>query len=215
MAPGPAAMKIMLVDDHPVFRSGLALTAQSLFNDADIVEAGDLAPLLSAVEAGERLPDLVLLDLCLPGFDATKDFSALRRKLPLTPILVVSMVHESELINAVMRAGANGFVSKAAPPQELSSAILSVMEGETVIRRAAGPANTASAADGVDVLAALSPRQLEVMRHIAQGLSNKEIARELEISPFTVRIHVSAVLRALGLANRSALASFAAARGLV
>ncbi len=214
MQAASSAMKILLVDDHPVFRSGLALTARSLYRDAETVEAGDLSWLQSADDLGDAPPDLILLDLCLPGFDPLQDFPRLRRKLPLTPILVVSMVHDASLIDAVMRAGANGFVSKAAPPGELSSAILAVMDGETVVRRATGPEARADDPRNDDPVAALSPRQLEVLRLIARGLANKEIARELDISPFTVRVHVSAVLRTLGLANRSALASYASARGL-
>ena len=211
MTTKPSNMTIMLVDDHPVFRSGLALTARSLFQDADIIEAGDLNCILT--NSSDATLDLLLLDLMLPGFEPEKDFAQLRRTLPLTPILVVSMVHDGHLIDAVMQAGANGFVSKAAPPDELSAAILAVLEGETIVRRATGPIRSPDIATD-DPVSELSPRQLEVLRHIARGQSNKEIARELDISPFTVRIHVSAVLRTLGLTNRSALASFASARGL-
>jgi len=206
-------MKILLVDDHPVFRSGMALTLMSLFDGAEIVEAGDITRVNAFLEAAETPPDLLVLDLLFPGFDARANFPALRRRLPVTPIIVVSMIHDGELINHLMRVGANGFVSKAAPPAELSSAILAVMEGETVVRHAAGPVCRAIAADG-DPLTGLSPRQIDILRCIARGLSNKEIARDLFISPYTVRIHVSAALRALGLTNRSALASYAASRGL-
>ncbi|MGD2132119.1 MAG: response regulator transcription factor [Maricaulaceae bacterium] len=207
-------MKIMLVDDHPVFRSGMAMTLKSLFDGAEIIEAGDVARLNALLDNAETPPDLLVLDLLFPGFNARVDFPALRRRLPVTPMIVVSMIYDNDLIEHLMRAGANGFVSKAAPPAELSAAILAVMDGETVVRRAAGPASSEVATALDDPLGALSPRQLDVMRRVAQGLSNKEIARELEISPYTVRIHVSAALRALGLANRSALASYAASRGL-
>jgi len=207
-------MRIMLVDDHPVFRSGMAMTLKSLFDGAELIEAGDVARLNARLDEAETPPDLLVLDLLFPGFDARADFPALRRRLPVTPMIVVSMIHDNALIEQLMRAGANGFVSKAAPPTELSAAILAVMDGETVVRRAAGPRQAAPGACGDDPLGALSPRQLDVMRWIARGLSNKEIARELEISPYTVRVHVSAALRALGLSNRSALTSYAASRGL-
>lgn len=212
MTSHPSPMTILLVDDHPVFRSGLALTAKSLFDNANIIEVGDL----SAVLNGElhATPDLLLLDLMLPGFAPEHDFPTLRKTLPLTPILVVSMVHDGDIIDTLMKAGANGFVSKAAPPEDLSAAILAVMDGETIIRRAASLPSQNQTSPDQDPITALSPRQLDVVRHIAHGLSNKEIARELDISPFTVRIHVSAALRTLGLSNRSALASFASARGL-
>ncbi len=202
-------MNILLVDDHPVFRSGMAVMTRNLFTDAHIIEVGDQAALTRYIE-GEEPPDLVLLDLLFPGFDAARDFPALRRKLPLTPIVAVSMVHDNDLIDEIMAAGANGFVSKTARPEDISAAFLSVMDGETVIVRASGPtANT----PGEDAMSALTARQLDVLRYVAKGMSNKEIARELNISPYTVRIHVSGILKTLELTSRSAAASYAASRG--
>lgn len=182
---------------------------RNLFAGADIVEIGDHAGLSRSI-GEEDLPDLILLDLLFPGFDAIRDFAGLRRSLPVTPIVAVSMVHDNRMIDAVMEAGANGFVSKTARPDDMVAALKSVMEGETVILRASGSVPVISQEDG---LGGLTDRQLDVLRFMAQGLSNKEIARELEISPYTVRIHVSAVLRTLSLPSRAAAASFAASRG--
>ena len=136
----------------------------------------------------------------------------MRRALPVTPIVVVSMVQDREVIDKLMDAGANGFVSKTVRPEDMSQAFLSVMEGETVNIFSTGPVMNIPVDECV---ASLTKRQLDVLRLVAKGMSNKEIARQLEISPYTVRIHVSALLRALNLASRSAAASFAAARGLV
>jgi len=202
-------MNILLVDDHPVFRSGMAVMTRNLFTDAHIIEVGDRAGLSRHIEEDEP-PDLVLLDLLFPGFDAARDFPALRRKLPLTPIIAVSMVHDNALIDEIMAAGANGFVSKTARPEDISAAFLSVMDGETVIVRASGP--TASTPSG-DAMSALTARQLDVLRYVAQGMSNKEIARELNISPYTVRIHVSGILKTLDRTSRSAAAAYATSRG--
>lgn len=209
---GDRDMKILLVDDHPVFRNGMMTMLGNLFENAEIVEAGDASVLNREVEA-EIKPDLVLLDLIFPGFDAPRDFPNLRRALPLTPIVVVSMVSENTLVDDVMSAGANGFVSKSARPDDISAAFLAIMDGESVILRASHEASPLPVGD--DALSNLTGRQIEVLRYISQGMSNKEIARELDISPFTVRIHVSALLKSLGVASRSAAASYAASRGFV
>ncbi len=182
---------------------------RNVFAGAEIVEVGDHAGLTRRIGEGKQ-PDLILLDLLFPGFEVARDFSGLRRSLPVTPIVAVSMVHDNQLIDTVMEAGANGFVSKTARPEDMATALNAIMEGETVVLRAPGSAPVVSQEDG---LGALTNRQLDVLRLMARGLSNKEIARELEISPYTVRIHVSAVLHALSLPSRAAAASFAAARG--
>ncbi|MEO0816256.1 MAG: response regulator transcription factor [Pseudomonadota bacterium] len=204
-------MQIVLVDDHPVFRSGIAVLLNHLFPTAHVEEVGDKANLDRLLIDGPP-PDLLLLDLLFPGFEADADFTSLRKSLAVTPIIVVSMVHDVTTIDRLMTQGANGFVSKGARPEEMSAAFLSVMDGDTVCVYPSGPVLTAPADEAVS---SLTPRQLDVLRHVARGLSNKEIARELDISPYTVRIHVSALLRTLGIASRSAAASFAASNGLL
>lgn len=204
-------MKILLVDDHPVFRSGMAIMMRNIFADSRIVEIGDSAGLDRETDKDELL-DLVLLDLLFPGFNAVADFPALRRKLPLTPIVAVSMVHDDRLINAIMAAGANGFVSKTARADDISKAFLSVMDGETIVLRASSPGFISP---DTNPLSQLTDRQLDVLRHVARGMTNKEIGRELGISPYTVRVHVAALFKALNVSSRSAAASFATARGFV
>lgn len=183
---------------------------RNLFKKAVVTEVGDNAALTRAIEIDGPF-DLILLDLLFPGFDATTDFISLRRKLPLTPIVAVSMIHDNPLIDRVMSEGANGFISKAARAEDIIKALQEIFDGETIVLRASG--NIPTIPESAD-LSALTNRQIDVLKYIARGMSNKEIARELDISPYTVRIHVSAMLRTLGLPSRAAAASFAASRGL-
>ena len=110
---------------------------RGLFTGAEIVEVGDHAGLTRSITEGD-IPDLILLDLLFPGFDALRDFAGLRRSLPVTPIVAVSMVHDNRMIDAVMESGANGFVTKTARPDDIAAALNAVMDGETVVLRASG-----------------------------------------------------------------------------
>ena len=204
-------LTIIVVDDHPIFREGLVRLVAERF-EAEVTEAGDKAE-LDRVLAAAPAPDLLLLDVLFPGFDVQTDLGVLRQRLPTTAIVAVSMIEDYAAIDAILADGVNGFVSKATPPVEMLSTFDRILEGEMVDLRPSLD-NRPPQSSAEEALGQLSPRQREVLELICTGQSNKEIAKHLGLSPFTVRIHVSALLRTLGVSTRTAAAAIATQHGI-
>lgn len=212
-----ATPKVFLVDDHQMFRAGVRAEL------GDLVEVvGEAADVESAVEGIRRTaPEVVLLDVHLPGGGGKAVIETLKPELPDLVFLALSVSDAAEDVIAVIRAGARGYVTKTISSPDLASAVQRVRDGDAVFSpRLAGFVLDAFAGDTPpDVsdpeLDQLSPREREVMRLIARGYTYKELARRLELSVKTVESHVSAVLRKLQLSSRHELTRWATDRRLI
>ncbi len=206
--------RVVLVDDHGLFRAGVA---HELSGSVELVgEAGDVEKAIIVIRATR--PDVVLLDVHLPGGGGRAILDACVPELPGTRFLALSVSDAADDVIGVVRGGARGYVTKGVTADELLDAIHRVAAGEAVFSpRLAGFVLDAfsGAAPVSDELDQLSPREREVMRFIARGYTYREIARELVLSVKTVETHVSSVLRKLQLSNRHELARWAQARGVV
>ena len=213
-------MNILLVDDHALFREGLKFLLRGLDTGVQLDEAGTCAEALE--RAASRSYDLVLLDLKLPGRDGLDALAALREALPEVPVVVLSGEDDPPMIRATIQRGAMGFIPKASTPEVLVQALRLVLAHSVYLPPAALEGNEAStlprAADPVGrsdaTLLGITQRQLEVLRCVIQGKTNKVIARELDISDGTVKQHLSDVLLRLGVKNRTEAVYAAAKLGL-
>jgi NarL family two-component system response regulator LiaR len=211
-----AKISVLIVDDHAIVRQGLRTFLELM---DDIVVAGEAAGGAAAVEmAGQLHPDVILMDLVMPGVDG---IAATRQICTLQPdarvIALTSFVEDEKVIQAV-QAGAIGYLLKDVSPNDLVEAIRAAKRGETRLHPdaarklmkqvAAFPAQPPSSADD------LTARESEVLRLVARGLSNREIAETLVISEKTVKTHVSSLLSKLNLEARTQLAIYAIRHGM-
>jgi two-component system, NarL family, response regulator LiaR len=206
-------IRVLIVDDHAVVREGLR-TFLELQDDMQVVgEAGDGD---DAVAVAERvLPDVVLMDLVMPGVDGIEAMRRLRRQVPSARAIVLTSFVDEERILPAIRAGAAGYLIKNVDPQELARAVRMAADGETLIDPTVASRLVEVLADEHDAPRPeqLTPREQEVLELIGRGYSNKRIAFELGVAEKTVKNHVSHVLSKLGVADRTQAALYAARVG--
>jgi DNA-binding NarL/FixJ family response regulator len=202
-------ISVLIADDHPVVRQGLRVLL-SVQGDIDVVgEAGDGR---AAVDLAAALaPRVILLDLKLPGLDGLGVLAELRDRGLAARVLVLTSAADPAAVTLAMRAGAAGFLYKDVDPDALVRAVRSVNDGNTLLAPEAAGLLVRSGAgrDAVRGFGALTGREREVLAQIAEGRSNREIARLLRVSEKTVKTHVSSVLAKLGVADRTQAALYA------
>jgi two-component system nitrate/nitrite response regulator NarL len=235
MPVAPSPIRILVVDDHTLFRRGLTAL---LSRDPLLLVIGDAADAGQAIRKAQELqPDVILLDNHLPGVNGVDALPALHESAPRAVILMLTVSEDENDLAAALRGGAAGYLLKTIEGDALTAAIQRAMDGDSVVapemmsklvavyRDAARnqlPPNGSSAPDlapmaadtGDTLLASLSPRERDILRGIARGASNKEIAREHGIAETTVKIHVQHVLRKLDVTSRVHAAVIATEMGL-
>jgi NarL family two-component system response regulator LiaR len=208
--PGDAPITVLLVDDHELVRAGLR-TFLELQPDMTVVGEAASGEQALALVAGVR-PDVVLLDLVLPGMSGVETARRLRLAHPEVKVVVLTSFAGQDSVLPAVRAGVAGYLLKDVGPAELAEALRSVHAGGSPLHPAVAATVLRQVTSDVDPL---TPREREVLRLIARGLSNRLIARELVLSEKTVKTHVSAVLAKLGVADRTQAALLAVRDGLV
>jgi DNA-binding NarL/FixJ family response regulator len=203
-------MDVLLVDDHPTVLETLGAVTRRAFNDVHIRTASTLSEALQQARDAERL-DLVLLDLGLPGCSGIDSLLRFRTEFPSIRVLVVSAEEDPQRVTAALEAGAAGYVPKRFTPAAIAAAIRLVAEGGTYIPPGALEPARPAAADRT--LLGLTEREYAVLRLVAQGMNNKDIARELDIAEGTVKQHLQNLFRTLGVSSRVEALVLAARRG--
>ena len=210
-------IRLLVADDHPVVRDGLVAM---LSTQPDLVVVGEAATGAEAVERAAALtPDVILLDLEMPGMDGVEALRQIRAARPDAPVIVFTAFDTDERIVSAVRAGAQGYLLKGAPRDELFKAIRVVSEGGSLLQPVVASKllqhMSQQATERETSADSLTEREMEVLKLLAQGKTNKEIAAALVISERTVKFHVGSILSKLGAGNRTEAVTIAAQRGLV
>ncbi|WLH60594.1 response regulator transcription factor [Pseudomonas sp. FP2300] len=205
---GRKICRIIVADEHPLFREGMMVLLERLIPDAMIEQAGNLEEVRTLATNGQPL-DTLILEIRLPGLGSVSELAQLRQELKHTSMIVVSTLDDGDIIDRVMATGVDGFVGKSLSPDQVGKAIDDIRRGEVLVKYE--PSDPLPLGSNDD-MSKLTSRQREVWKLIAEGKTNKEIAAALEISPFTVRIHVSSLIRALNVPNRAVAAARFAGR---
>jgi len=197
--------RFIIVDDHPLFRGALAQVLTSAFAGSKIEEAGSYDALSPMLTSGAE-PDIVFLDLSMPGIQGLAGLMSLKAEYPALPVIIVSATEDPLTIQRALDCGASGYVPKSQPVDKIRQAVTVVLDGGVWVPDGLDPAGVATDAGVRQVLgrlATLTPQQLRVLGMLGEGLLNKQIAYKLNVSEATIKAHVSAILQKLGVDSRT------------
>jgi DNA-binding NarL/FixJ family response regulator len=196
--------RLIIVDDHPLFRGALHQALSLTLPDAQIDEASSLDSLTDLLSRGADI-DLILLDLSMPGVLGLSGLLFLRSQYPETPVVVVSATEDRSTIRRCIEFGASGFVPKSQPVENIRSAVQAVLAGKVWLPPDVelGLAHPAESGDLLTRISSLTPQQLRVLMMLSEGLPNKLIAFKLTVSEATIKAHVSQILTKLGVDSRT------------
>jgi len=212
-----SALRVLLADDHALVRSGLRLLLQSIIGVEVVAEAESGG---QALECIERLrPDIALMDISMPGCSGIETAADIKARFPETRVVILSMHAGEEYVSQALRSGASGYLLKDASPMELDLALRAVARGEIYLSPRVSEVvvekYVRSEDGGRDRLDALTPRQREILRLIAEGRSTKQIAAQLGVSVKTVETHRALLMERLNIHDLAGLVRFAVRAGLV
>lgn len=198
------AFRIVIADDHPLFRDALRLAVSQTVADGDIAEADSFDSLCAKLKAAPDA-DLVLLDLKMPGMHGLSGLLYLRAEFAAVPIAVISANENPRVVRRALDLGAIGYIPKSAAAAEIRDALSALLAGETWLPAVLDPRHPGNADENAlaALLNTLTPQQSRVLMLLSDGLLNKQIAHAMQVSEATIKAHVSAILHKLGVGNRT------------
>jgi NarL family two-component system response regulator LiaR len=206
-------IRVMIVDDHPMVRDGLRVFLNVLQDMEFVAEASNGQDAVRLCTENE--PDVILMDLKMPGMDGVEATQFIRRRHPRVQVIALTSFADEALVHKAMQAGAIGYLLKDVPAEELAEAIRNAYAGRPTLAPAAAQALIQATTPSMSLGHDLTPREREVLALLVEGMSNAQIADELTVSPATVNYHVGNILSKLGAANRTEAATLAIQHHLI
>jgi DNA-binding NarL/FixJ family response regulator len=194
--------RIIIADDHPLFRNALCQAVKQVVHDADIMECDSISSLETLLTAQSDV-DLILLDLRMPGANGFSGLVLIRRQHPDIPVVVISASDDHMIMQRAIEYGASGFIPKASDLSQIADALQTVMNGSLWLPSVISQNPSNDEHEFAQRLKTLTPQQLRVFMMLTKGLLNKQIAGQVNVSEATVRTHMTAIFRKLGVRNRT------------